>query len=447
MLVIASILTTLLSLDLVVKGNRKTATVRKNGKRLYESISNLPVHNANLLPAPMQVDDETSFDLRSGYARSLAEPAPVQKSMARANGAYGYYDDQFGNDEAAELVQYQKRGLKFADQNNGVGSYNRDFLEAHQKFLAALLAQSPSNIPDISEKWKAYSGERPYRTSKLYTRWKSVDCSALDMRLKMAGSIYEGVKNRVIKLYDGISKKTFAYKTYSDPDEFYAELEVFMWLDHPYFVKPHCHRKDTATGRAGILFEYVEGKPSHHYARDATPEQLQFISAQLLVAMEHLHWLGIIHADLKPENVLIRADGTVQVIDMGFAVHLPQARRGRGTRTTMAPELVNLVPGKVHEGVDWWAYGSTVAMWYGANLAYSNEDGKRYIPMYMKDHKYTVGTVPWRFDVNMRNFLHIFFQAHPELRRLNTKRLLRQLRSHEFFDNFDWTQVYGGLLE
>lgn len=451
MLLTASSLLAILTLNQLANGLQDDAhrkTFRKSTKKQFmESVGGIPVHNVKLQPAPVYVDYETANSDNNNYSYSVAEPVPVQKAANWANGAYGFIDDVFADEEANEMQQYRKRGMNFMDPNNGGGSYSYEFIETHKQFLSSLLTQPSYAIPDISEQWRAYPGERSYRTSKLYTRWKSVDCSALDMRLKMVGTIYDGVKNRVIKLYDSVSKRTFAYKTYSDPDEFYAELEVFMWLDHPYFVKPHCHRKDTATGRAGILFDYVDGKPSHQYARDASPEQLRFISAQLLVAIEHLHYLGILHADLKPENVIIRNDGTVQVIDMGFAVHLPQVRRGRGTRTTMAPELVNLVPGKVHEAIDWWAYGSTVAMWYGNNRAYSSDESKRFVPMYVKDRKYTAGTVPWRFDSNLRSFLHIFFQAHPETRRLNTKRLLKQLRAHPFFDNFDWSQVHGGWLD
>lgn len=447
--------------------NKSSKSLTPHAKRFYSAAEGLPVHHVVRTPNRSRTAPAKSTVYITNSASELGKSTDIssvnaywdsdasqpqqaqQKSMRQtygAYGAYGFFDDVFEEEAEQAIDQFQKRGLSLADKNMGDGSYDGDFLEKHQKFLGALLAQQQYAIPDISSTWKAYPGERAYRTSRLYTRWKSVDCSVLDMRLKMVGTIYDGHRNRVIKLYDRISRQTFAYKTYGNPDEFYSELEVFLWLDHPYFAKAICHRKDTESGKAGILFEYVDGKPSHEYAKDASPEELKMISAQLLVAIEHLHWLGIVHADMKPENVLIRSDGTVQVIDMGFAVHLPQARRGRGTHTTMAPELFNLVPGKVHEAIDWWAYGSTVAMWYGANKDYSNNDGRRFIPMYLKDRKYIVGTVPWKFDANLRKFLHIFFQPHPEQRRLNTKRLLRQLREHEFFEGFDWSQVHGGLL-
>lgn len=306
--------------------------------------------------------------------------------------------------------------------------------------------QRNPGLPDLSAKWRAMPGENVYKTPRLYTKQKSVDCGNLAMRLKMTEIIYDGHRNRVIKLHDRNSKKTFAYKTYGNPDEFYAEQEKFLWLDHPYFVKAVCHRKDMDSGKAGILFEYVDGTSSMEYARSASLEQLKNISAQLFLAMEHLHWLGIVHADLKPENVMIRRDGTVQVIDLGFATHLPQGKRRRGTHTTMAPELHYLVPGRVHEAIDWWAYGSTVAMWFGSNEAYKNDDGKRFIPMNWQEGIFVEGTVPRRFSQELRNFLAIFFQADPNLRRIHTKRLLKQIRNDPFFSGVKWGSFYGGIL-
>ena len=333
----------------------------------------------------------------------------------------------------------QARTRRHVAQATGAGAeYNSEFMETLRRFQAALLQRPP---PDISARWLPRVGERAHRVDKLVPKWKAVECATLDLRLRVVGAIYEGHRNQVMKLQDRASHDLFAYKTYGSEDEFYAELEMFMWLDHPLFIKAVCHRKEPDTGKLGILFEYIDGTSSMAFARSARPEQLRSISAQLLVALEHLHWLGIVHADLKPENVLVLPDGTIQVIDFGFAMHLPQFRRRRGTHTTMAPELHSLVPGRVHEGVDWWAYGSTLAMWYGFNDAYRTGDPGRYIAMDWRDFHYIAAPVPPKFPAELRSFLHIFFQAHPEARKINSVRLLRQLREQPFFDGFDWDSV------
>lgn len=386
---------------------------------------------------------QTNLGLNYGttdFERSTRSPAGLY--LKAINDEYDRLDDlefEYAND-------FLKRGLVLAADFEGGSRWDEKFMATLKRFYASLMQQTQPFLPEISSKWRAMSGENVYRSARLYTRHKSIDCGNLAMKLKMTGIIYDGHRNRVIKLFDRSSKKTFAYKTYGNPDEFYVEQEKFLWLDHPYYINAVCHRKDMDSGKAGILFEYVDGVSSMEYARSASPEQLKMISAQLFLAIEHLHWLGIVHADLKPENVLIKKDGTVQVIDLGFATHLPQSKRRRGTHTTMAPELHFLVPGRVHEAIDWWAYGSTVAMWYGFNYAYKNDGNTRFIPMNWQDNQFTEGVVPWRFPQELRNFLQIFFQPDPNSRRLHTKRLLKQVRNDPFFNGLDWSQLHGGIM-
>lgn len=451
---------------------RRSGIVHQNGSpnslKSMRSMGNTDYYGNNLVPAPPLKETEeseasivapkdeeyaaitrmtatagqTNLGLNYGTtdaSRTTRSPAFYLKAM---NDHYEGLDDL----EIEYANEFLKKGLVLAADFEGGNRWDERFMATLKRFYASLMQQQTPFIPDISSKWRAMPGESVYRSPRLYTRQKSVDCGNLAMKLKMTGIIYDGHRNRVIKLFDRSSKKTFAYKTYGNPDEFYVEQEKFLWLDHAYYVNAVCHRKDMESGKAGILFEYVEGVSSMEYARNASPEQLKTISAQLFLAIEHLHWLGIVHADMKPENVLIRKDGTVQVIDLGFATHLPQSKRRRGTHTTMAPELHFLVPGRVHEAIDWWAYGSTVAMWYGFNYAYKNDDNQRFVPMNWQDQQFNEGVVPWRFPQELRNFLQIFFQPDPITRRIHTKRLLKQIRSDPFFDGVDWSQLHGGIM-
>lgn len=438
----------------------------KNGRVIKKSGAN---RNGSPNGSPVVYNSQHYKSMRSrSFAVSLGNnlaPAPAVNNESDSSAAIdstpitvdnrspSYYLkamntklDDMDDLEVDYANNFLKRGLILAGDFEGGNTWDENFMSTLKRFYASLMQRTTPFIPDLSSKWRSLPGESVYKTPRLYTKQKSVDCGNLQMRLKMIGVIYDGHRNRVIKLFDRGSKKTFAYKTYGNPDEFYAEQEKFLWLDHPFFVKAVCHRKDNDSGKAGILFEYVDGTSSMEYAKTATPEQLKMISAQLFLAIEHLHWLGIVHADLKPENVLVTRDGTVQVIDLGFATHLPQSKRRRGTHTTMAPELHYLVPGRVHEAIDWWAYGSTVAMWYGYNDLYKNDDGKRFIPMNWQENQFIDGVVPWRFPQDLRNFLQIFFQPDPNARRIHTKRLLKQVRNDPFFYGVDWSELYGGEL-
>ena len=416
-----------------------------------------PTVGNNLVAAPPlseYVDSSGPFDQSYNLQRRLFSTKTASSKLKTSTRTPAQYLKAANNqmDELDDLEldyanNFLKRGLVLAADFEGGTQLDGKFIMTLKRFYASLMQTSTPFLPSLTEKWMAFPGEAVYKTPRLYTKFKSIDCGNLQMRLKMTGIIYDGHRNRVIKLFDRGTKKTFAYKTYGNPDEFYTEQEMFLWLDHPYYVRAVCHRKDVDSGKAGILFEYVDGVSSTEYARNASPEQLKQISAQLFLAVEHLHWLGIVHADLKPENVLIRNDGTVQVIDLGFATHLPQSKRRRGTHTTMAPELHYLVTGRVHEAIDWWAYGSTIAMWYGYNHLYKNDDGKKFVPMNWQENQFHDGTVPWRFPAELRTFLQIFFQPDPDSRRIHTKRLLKQIRDDPFFYGIAWDQLPGGVLD
>lgn len=433
-----------------MNGNNINANKEIWNANYFKSTRNADLGNV-LTPAPPVIEFQDS-------SASLYETNMIQETSGSVSNPQEYYSpsrylksmnqrtEALDDLEINYVNEFLKKGLILGTDFEKGTVWDEQFLNTLKRFYASLMQRTTPFIPNLSNKWKTLAGETAYRTPHLYAKSKSIDCGNLQLKLKINGIIYDGHRNRVIKLLDRGSKKNFAYKTYGNSDEFYTEQEMFLWLDHPYYVKAVCHRKDLDTGKPGILFEYIEGISSLEYARTASPDQLKMISAQLFLAIEHLHWLGIVHADMKPENVLIRADGTVQVIDLGFATHLPQSKRRRGTHSTMAPELHYLVPGRVHEGIDWWAYGSTVAMWYGYNILYRNEDGRRFIPMNWQDKQFYDGVVPGKFPVELRNFLQIFFQPNPDARRIHTRRLLKQVRDEPFFQGIDWTMFHGGVL-
>jgi len=80
-----------------------------------------------------------------------------------------------------------------------------------------------------------------------------------------------------------------------------------------------------------------------------------------LCAVNYIHQKKICHRDIKPENILISEDGTLKLIDFGFAVNLEGTdgtiRGGVGTQTYQAPEVLIGVP--YDPSVDLWAVGAT----------------------------------------------------------------------------------------
>jgi len=93
-----------------------------------------------------------------------------------------------------------------------------------------------------------------------------------------------------------------------------------------------------------------------------TEARTRFYAAELVLALEHLHKLGVIYRDLKPENVLIGADGHIKITDFGLSkvgVGFGQkAFTFCGTAEYVAPEIVD---GVGHgKSVDWWTLGALI---------------------------------------------------------------------------------------
>lgn len=78
----------------------------------------------------------------------------------------------------------------------------------------------------------------------------------------------------------------------------------------------------------------------------------------MIIAIDYLHKKGIVHRDLKLENILVDSEGFIKIIDYGLAKMLKEDEESQsfcGTPEYLAPEMV-LQQGH-DKNVDWWATG------------------------------------------------------------------------------------------
>lgn len=100
---------------------------------------------------------------------------------------------------------------------------------------------------------------------------------------------------------------------------FASEARVASQLSHPGIVR--VYDADVWDGRPAIVMELVEGKTLAQILVPGrlTPDQTLAVLDQLLDAVGYAHGCGVIHRDIKPDNVFVSYDGTVKLADFGIA--------------------------------------------------------------------------------------------------------------------------------
>ena len=97
------------------------------------------------------------------------------------------------------------------------------------------------------------------------------------------------------------------------------EAKAASALNHPNILT--IHEIGECEGTPFIVSEYVEGRTLRTCIRDGAmplPTALD-VALQITSALSVAHKAGIVHGDIKPENVMIRTDGLVKVLDFGLA--------------------------------------------------------------------------------------------------------------------------------
>ena len=167
----------------------------------------------------------------------------------------------------------------------------------------------------------------------------------------------EGGMAYVYRAKDLALQRTVAIKIlrpeYSGSETFLHEARAIAQVPHPNIVTIHDVRQDGDVQY--IVMEYVQGQDLKEWIRTDAPfgvGQALDIVVQICAAVGFAHDQGLLHCDLKPQNVLVLPDGQVKVTDFGIARALSSNStqpRGKawGSPHYTSPELIagrNLTP-------------------------------------------------------------------------------------------------------
>ncbi|XP_043250460.1 ribosomal protein S6 kinase alpha-5-like isoform X1 [Colletes gigas] len=221
--------------------------------------------------------------------------------------------------------------------------------------------------------------------------------------------------------------------------------------DSPFLVTLHYAFQTDA--KLHLILDYVSGGElfTHLYQREHfTEDEVRIYIGEVILALEHLHKLGIIYRDIKLENILLDREGHIVLTDFGLSKEfLPHERDSNaraysfcGTIEYMAPEVVRGGSAGHDIAVDWWSVGVlTYELLTGAS-PFTVEGEKNTQQDISRRILKTDPPIPSHLSPTVQDFILRLLVKDPRQRLGGGPDDARELKEHSFFRKasppFNW---------
>ncbi|XP_007484948.1 ribosomal protein S6 kinase alpha-2 isoform X3 [Monodelphis domestica] len=244
-----------------------------------------------------------------------------------------------------------------------------------------------------------------------------------------AGQLYamKVLKKATLKVRDRVRSK--------------MERDILAEVNHPFIVK--LHYAFQTEGKLYLILDFLRGGDLFtRLSKEVmfTEEDVKFYLAELALALDHLHGLGIIYRDLKPENILLDEEGHIKITDFGLSKeaidHDKRAYSFCGTIEYMAPEVVNR---RGHtQSADWWSFGVLMFEMLTGSLPFQGKDRKETMALILKAK---LG-MPQFLSIEAQSLLRALFKRNPSNRLGAGLDGVEEIKRHPFFVTIDWNKLY-----
>ncbi|KXJ78636.1 hypothetical protein RP20_CCG003981, partial [Aedes albopictus] len=196
-----------------------------------------------------------------------------------------------------------------------------------------------------------------------------------------------------------------------------------------------------------LILDYVSGGElfTHLYNKEHfTEDEVRIYIAEIIVALEQLHKLGIIYRDIKLENILIDSEGHIVLTDFGLSRELvyenERAHSFCGTIEYMAPEIVKSNQNGHDASVDWWSVGVLTFELLTGSSPFSSEEPATQTEISKKITN-TEAVIPDHLSREAKDFIRKLLVKDPRRRLGGGSADASELKSHDFFRSINWRQL------
>jgi len=268
--------------------------------------------------------------------------------------------------------------------------------------------------------------------------------------LKHVGMLGQGSFGTVRLVQHNDTNKTYALKGVSkhsivennQQEHIMSEKRVMMRFNHPFLVRLYAtyNKKDLLhfllePVLGGELFTLLRNK--HMFAENESI----FYAGCVVLAFEYMHMKGTVYRDLKPENLLVDADGYIQVTDFGFAKRIGDGQTWTlcGTPDYLCPEIVS---GSGHgKGADWWTVGVLIyEMLTGRTPFYANDQMDMFENIVRAEVRF-----PSSMSSEAKSLIGGLLARKPTQRLGVTRGKSKGIKAHDWWKKskvFDWDKLY-----
>ncbi|XP_026797399.1 myotonin-protein kinase isoform X1 [Pangasianodon hypophthalmus] len=181
---------------------------------------------------------------------------------------------------------------------------------------------------------------------------------------------------------------------------------------------------------------------------DHIPEDMaQFYLAEMVMAIDSVHRLGYVHRDVKPDNILLTANGHVRLGDFGSCLRLQDdglvhSSLAVGTPDYLSPEILRAVEGGGGYGVecDWWALGvCAYEMLLGTTPFYAESLSETYAKIIHFQDYFEFPASAVEISEEARALITVLLCDRNERLGANGS---ADFRSHPFFSGLEWSALH-----